>query len=314
MILWADRKTRVDGGIAVTGTQGGFAETSALGVLAIGDAASVEVGAGGRWLIDPVDITIDAAQAAAIVGTLNGGGDVTVTTSPPAGQPGNLVVDSDIVWNGAGGLTLFADDTLTVSNSRAITTSGGGDLTATAGVDTSIGGPVTSSGGGSIGFQTGRNLVVNGNVTATGTGAISLRAGTGDITVSNAGNDRNIQISTDSGALSMAATRGSVILRRLPAANTRNVRVLSSSGPVDLTAGTGILVLGNRARPGRGSARPRAAATSRSPRPTSRWSAARGRGRRRGCRRSAPTTARASNSARTSRAAGRICASRARPT
>jgi filamentous hemagglutinin family protein len=246
VILWADDATRFDGAISVAGaTGGGFVETSALAALEIGDAASLEIGEGGHWLIDPVNVTVDAALAASIVGQLNVGTDVTVTTSQPGGQLGNLTVNSAIVWSGAGDLTLFADNNLSISNSIAVTTSGAGSLTATAGVDTSIAGPVTSSGSGNVSFTTGRNMIVNNNITASASGAISLLTGTGNIVISSAGNDRNITVSTNSGALTMEATSGSVQMQRIAAANARNVRVFSNSGPVDISAGTGILVLGN---------------------------------------------------------------------
>ena len=113
-------------------------------------------------------------------------------------------------------------------------------------MDTSIAGPVTSTGTGSIRFDTGRNLTVNHDVIASGTGAVTLLAGTGNIIASNAGNDRNVVISTTSGRLRIGATEGSVLLRRLDAANTRNVRVQSTSGDIDITAGTAIEVRGNQ--------------------------------------------------------------------
>ena len=245
VILWADRETRFDGAIDVTGPfAGGFAETSAVGLVALGDAAAVEVGRHGHWLIDPVDITINAPMASGIAATLNGGGDVTVTTDLPGPQPGNLIVASPIVWNGAGNLTLFANNNLTVNNNVAITSSGAGGLDAQALRDTIIAGPVTSSGSGDIRFRTGRTMTVNHNVVASGTGAVTLLADTGNIIASNAGNDRNIAITTTSGALRLEATQGSVLIRRQPSANARNVRVQTESGPLDIVAGAAIHVLG----------------------------------------------------------------------
>ncbi|WP_439580049.1 two-partner secretion domain-containing protein, partial [Elioraea sp.] len=159
VILWADREGRFDGAISVGGlTDGGFAETSAIHLLEIGDAASVDVGPGGHWLIDPINITVDAALAATIVGTLDGGGDVTVTTEQPGAQIGNLVVNSSIVWSGAGNLTLFANNNININDNVAVTTSGAGSLEARALVDTSIAGPVTSTGTGTIRVDTGRNM------------------------------------------------------------------------------------------------------------------------------------------------------------
>jgi hypothetical protein len=247
VILWADRATRFDGAIDVTGpASGGFAETSAIDLLEVGDAAVVDVGPGGQWLIDPVNITINAALAASIVGTLDGGGNVTVTTELPGAEPGNLTVNSSIVWSGAGNLTLFANSNLNINNTIAITTSGAGSLDARALVDTSIAGPVTSTGSGSIRFDTGRTMIVDGNIVASGTGAVTLLAGTGDIIASNAGNDRDVVISTTSGRLRIGATGGAVRIGRIPAANTRNVQVLSTSGDIDITAGTTIDVRGNQ--------------------------------------------------------------------
>jgi filamentous hemagglutinin family protein len=99
-----------------TGTlEARFVETSAARV---GIDKNLKVStAGGQWLIDPVDITIDAAKATAIQGAL-GSGNVTVSTVNGAGNswgsngsasdPGDIHVNSPINWS-ANTLSLNAE-------------------------------------------------------------------------------------------------------------------------------------------------------------------------------------------------------------
>src|SRR5690606_26666321 len=100
---------------------GGFVETSAAHVeIAANTKVSTasDTAKSGLWLIDPVDITIDTAQATAIQTALNSG-DVTVTTANTAANPwgangidtvkGNINVNSTISWNSNKALTLRAD-------------------------------------------------------------------------------------------------------------------------------------------------------------------------------------------------------------
>ncbi|WP_445218899.1 filamentous hemagglutinin N-terminal domain-containing protein [Bradyrhizobium sp. Pa8] len=68
---------------------------------------------GGRWLIDPVNITIDANYAAALQTAL-ASGDVTVTTSGSGTDEGNVTVNSAVTW-GSHILTLRADNNIVIN-------------------------------------------------------------------------------------------------------------------------------------------------------------------------------------------------------
>ncbi|WP_337875532.1 MBG domain-containing protein [Elioraea sp.] len=264
VILWADQATWVAGAIAADGLlAGGFIETSAKGDLGVAPSASVTPGAGGTWLLDPRNVRIQTTGAGVSPGVNNPpagpgdwvvdrdviqsvldlGSDVTITTNVAGPQLGNITVNAGITWSGAGSLTLIADNNLVIN--QAITTSGAGSFTGIAATDTTIAAPLTSSGSGDLRIDTGRNLIVNHNVIASGTGGIGLQARTGNLIASNAGNDRNIAITTTAGALRLEATAGTVRLQRLASADTRNVRVQTDSGPLDIVAGTAIEVRGN---------------------------------------------------------------------
>ncbi len=89
-------------------------ETSAAKVK-IDKTAKVET-SGGHWLIDPVNITIDADYAAALQASL-ATGDVTVTTYNAAGgDDGNITVNAPVTW-GSHVLTLRADKDIVVNAS-----------------------------------------------------------------------------------------------------------------------------------------------------------------------------------------------------
>ncbi|UWU91942.1 MBG domain-containing protein [Bradyrhizobium sp. CB1015] len=83
-------------------------------------AAKVNLGAdlkvdtmGGHWLIDPVNITIDAGYAAALQTAL-ASGDVTVTTTGSGTDAGNIAVNAPINW-ASHILTLRADNAISIN-------------------------------------------------------------------------------------------------------------------------------------------------------------------------------------------------------
>lgn len=80
---------------------------------------------GGRWLIDPSNITIDANYAAALQTAL-ASGDVTVTTSSSDTEPGDISVNSPVIW-GSHVLTLRADNNIIVNASLTSTGTTGSD-------------------------------------------------------------------------------------------------------------------------------------------------------------------------------------------
>lgn len=84
--------------------KGGFVETS--GKFFSFNDAKIEAG---EWLIDPVNVTIDATLANAIQSQL-ASGDMTVETVGAGADDGDITVNSDITWSSTNRLTLNADD------------------------------------------------------------------------------------------------------------------------------------------------------------------------------------------------------------
>ena len=65
------------GSISATGDLGGFAEVSKH--FDLGDKMRVNLGAGGRFLLDPIDVIIDDDLAESIVEQLDSGTSVTIS-------------------------------------------------------------------------------------------------------------------------------------------------------------------------------------------------------------------------------------------
>jgi filamentous hemagglutinin family protein len=218
VVLWSDGVTTVDGTITATGrARGGAIETSGKFALGVGEAARVNAGAGGSWLLDPRNVIIgggpnnvppgggvvsppgDAAtpytiSSGSIIAALNGGNDVTITTEQPlVNNPGTITVANPLNWAGAGDLALIADDTITV----------------------------------------------NANINSNGPGALRMTAG-GNVSIAGGGGNRIV--STTSGPLEITAG-GNVVLQRLNA-QPSNVQVFSNSGPITVTAGGEIRLQG----------------------------------------------------------------------
>ncbi|GAB5407042.1 MAG: hypothetical protein Aurels2KO_52730 [Aureliella sp.] len=143
IVLWsditnADSLTEVFGTLlAKAGTlfgDGGYIETSGASIDTSGITAiaSAPAGIGGLWLIDPYDYNIDATAAANIVGSLQSGTSVTVTTntansshgSQPAAATPKITVASDIVTGNMSG-----EATLTFIGGQIDTTAGSIDAT-----------------------------------------------------------------------------------------------------------------------------------------------------------------------------------------
>jgi trimeric autotransporter adhesin len=119
IIVWADEHTHFAGDLSASGESGGFVETSGRTLDILG---SVRAGVGGRWLIDPVNVTIDSTQAGIISGTLSAGTDVEITTHAGGSDEGNIYVNSgiylDISTSSASSptLSLIADGSIIFAN------------------------------------------------------------------------------------------------------------------------------------------------------------------------------------------------------
>jgi filamentous hemagglutinin family protein len=112
------------------GGAGGAIETSGSTVN-IGQAV-IDAGAGGTWLLDPNDLTIDQTAANTIDTSLNAGTSVTQkTTASGTGGNGDITVSPGVTlgWNTAAGLTLSAYRNIAIGAGAHITSTGGGSVT-----------------------------------------------------------------------------------------------------------------------------------------------------------------------------------------
>ena len=166
VVVWSDGTTSFGGAISTQGVRGGFIETS--GHTFNFTDGRVNAGVGGTWLLDPVDLTIDATLAGTIATALNGGSNVTQQTSATgSGGNGDITVASGISWSTSATLTLSAYRNIAV-NANIASTGGGGvvlgaDNSGTGtGTVTFGGGQVSTAGTVSIFYNpTGSSSTVN---------------------------------------------------------------------------------------------------------------------------------------------------------
>ncbi len=143
VVVWSNQATTFYGLIAATGGaqsgNGGFVETSGgkVNFAGIRVDTSAPAGTTGTWLVDPTDLTVDAAAAATINADLATTSVTLQTTSSGASGPGtqtsgagDIIVDSPLSWTTATTLTLNAYNNIAIDAS--ITAASGG-LTLNAG-------------------------------------------------------------------------------------------------------------------------------------------------------------------------------------
>ena len=166
VVVWSDGTTSFGGAISTQGARGGFIETS--GHIFNFTGGSVNAGHGGTWLLDPVDLTIDATLAGTIATALNGSSNVTqLTSASGTGGNGDITVASGISWSTSATLTLSAYRNIAVNAN--ITSTGGGGVVLRAdnagtgtGTVTFGGGQISTAGAVSIFYNpTGDNSTVN---------------------------------------------------------------------------------------------------------------------------------------------------------
>lgn len=150
--------------IDASGGKDGFIETSG-DQFSLG-AVTITAGNGGTWLVDPIDLTIDATAASVISNALNAGTSVTELTMANGANgfgtqtegKGDIHVNAAITWNSGAKLTLSAYNSININ--APITITGAGQLELI--TNNQIGGTNTS---GSINFNGGNiafTKVVNG--------------------------------------------------------------------------------------------------------------------------------------------------------
>ncbi len=202
VVLWGNDSTLAQGLISARGiSSGGRVETSAhaLDVVGIRVLAGASNGLDGSWLLDPADVTIgvgtlngtfvggvfapDAGvssatvDAGALQAALNGGANVTITTTnvgAPGPALGDITVAAALTWNTSKTLTLNADHDIIVN--------AGSDMTAStldAGIvlnarnDILVNAPLTASGqNGRLLLTAGGNVTANAALTATALDAV----------------------------------------------------------------------------------------------------------------------------------------------
>jgi trimeric autotransporter adhesin len=162
---------------APNGGNGGKIETSAAHFKLATDAkitAAAPAGKAGTWLVDPTDLTIDAAAATTISNSLNGGTNVTEQTTAggatgagvqSAGN-GDINVNAAITWSNAAA-TLELDALHDINVNRAITGPGGVVLNAT--------GTLNIGSTGAISAGTGATLRASQFVNSAGANALGAK-------------------------------------------------------------------------------------------------------------------------------------------
>lgn len=306
VIVWADGSTWFDGTITTGGREGGgLIETSAKDALGNGENAVVMAGVGGSWLLDPRNVRIVGSGGATaavgsnappsgsgdyqivgstIVDALNRDEDVTITTAQPAStDAGDITVDTSLIWNGEGDLSLDADSAITIN--ADVRTEGDGDLSLSAEGDIQLNWSIASASNGNITARSGGAIVVDRVLSMSGTGDVTLNAdsdivvnqqvvsvrdgdisltatndvvlndsvsgkGAGDISILALAGDivlggsvEDQFIVTNSGDITLEAAEGRVLIERTNAVPFRT-SVNSRSGDIEIVAGTEIRVAG----------------------------------------------------------------------
>ncbi|APG03855.1 hypothetical protein BJI69_08000 [Luteibacter rhizovicinus DSM 16549] len=171
---------------APNGGNGGSIETSAafahIGAASIN--ASAPMGKAGTWLVDPYDLTIDGAAAGTISAALNGGTNVSETTTATgasgdgvknASGVGDINVNAAITWNNAAA-TLTLDAYRGINVNAPISGAGGVVLKANGSAGT--GGNITLASGATIAGGAGVTLTAANNfINNAGAAALSSASG-----------------------------------------------------------------------------------------------------------------------------------------
>ena len=196
VVVWSDNHTEMFGSISATGDLGGFAEVSG-NTFDLGDKMRVNLGAGGRFLLDPIDVIIDDDLAESIVEQLDSGTSVTISTlTGTNSSPSELNVSEQ---DGAGDITVLSDIEVPASSNFAklslkadrdinVQASNSADSIRIQNLQTG-----SSDGGSVFSFEAKRDININGIIDnfGGGDGNISLRSTDGgDINI-NARIDAN---------------------------------------------------------------------------------------------------------------------------
>lgn len=219
LALWSDLQTDFAGRVSARGGpdggDGGFIEVSGKSVLNYTGWSDTRapLGSWGSLLLDPEDITINAAEAIGLADDLTRNNIVLNTFNDGASDAGNITINADVEWTQPTSLTLVADNNVNI-NASVVASSGA--LIIDADADYFVGSTST------IGVDrfelSARNAVVSGTFSETGgTGGVntdSFRLDEG--TWSQAGPDlsgfqtRDFTITSGSDFFRIAGGTGSV--------------------------------------------------------------------------------------------------------
>ena len=238
IVAWSDGETRFAGALSArggaAGGDGGFVEASSKRELAFNGAVDLAApaGKGGRLLLDPESLIVDAATATNAANTLRSGGrvDLDATDTIEVRQPidgrggesgGSLTltagkgvtVDSDIVTNGAavtlkggdGGITMTKGNGASATNGNGtVIFTGTGDILLAAKGDLQVEHLVTR---GNIGLRSDAGSVVLnqdlGGTLAPGIASVAIRAGR-DVALQGVDSAGRIDVRTDGGTITVA--------------------------------------------------------------------------------------------------------------
>lgn len=151
LLIAVNGKTKVTGKLMARNQDGsgGSIETSGKHLSIVGH---IDAGQGGSWLVDPINLTIDAAAAATIDTSLNAGTNVTLKTTAtgssgpgkPSSGTGNIIIAAALSWSSKATLELDAFHSILIEAPVDVTKNGGITL-------------ITSDGGtsGSVAFEKG---------------------------------------------------------------------------------------------------------------------------------------------------------------
>ena len=201
VIVWSDGATSVRGSLSArgggAGGDGGFIETSGHQLDVAGIAASTKASGGtsGTWLLDPYNITIDAALAGTLGSYLTSSGSVSLyttgtntpidTTSWQSGIAGDITVASALSWTGPNVLSLFAGNDIIIN--APITANGSAvllNLTAVNNINDRAAIDVGTSGGVLFNSSSSGSIYIRAPLTVGALGAsFATHAGNGDIIV-----------------------------------------------------------------------------------------------------------------------------------
>jgi len=255
VIVWADDTTQFHGAIEAKGGSisgdGGLVETSGKKTLALNGKvdASATNGEAGSWLLDPNNITVQDAgpdanvtaspnftttadsalvTTASIESALDGGTDVTLTTSAGGAQDGDITVNNDIEKTAGG------DATLTLNAHNTIKIQSGADITSTSNkLNVTLNADSDNSGAGAILIDSGSVITSNGGNIYLGGGSDVLNDGAvGTATDVEGVELNNAQLISGAGNISIRGTGLS------DASNSRRGVNIHSGSVIQSTAGT----------------------------------------------------------------------------